>query len=766
MEIREKNIKIYLSSNLDEVKDDRNELEGFIGRISRNLRERYKGRGVIFDIVPLHCEDYNPEINGNVNSDEFVELIAGCDICVFLVFTDADKATVDEFNLAREVFESSENGKPKIYTYFKQLSGAEIKQSVFDFMDELDKSFSHFWNTFENIDTVKLNLILNLSILNEGFIQVEFEEGECLINGEEKLDLSRVSQFANNRELRSLKLQMEEVEKEYLALRPKYASGKATEEENRRYAKIAAKRQSLIDIIDELEEGIFALSYKMCRDETKGELTLRQREAYRLFEHGDFEGAISILEFTDINSEFERDEKKMIKKATVLIREHKTAIEILSAMKLYEGRFAEIKKRYDYIVPIAEKYLVELDIVYDYAYYLYAQGDASAYEIALGLKEIYINHRDICNDYKIAKLYELIGIICLKISAEPEECEMYFIQAIDILNKLNVEGEKNNNSGLASLYINIGAFYIYQNCEEAEEYYKKAIEIYKKLAKDSRNYKDALAVCYINIGFFNASRGESKAAEQNYLNAIELYEELVKTDKDNYSENLGIAYNNIGLFYSENEVFEKAEACYVKAIQIFKEIVLDNPDRYYPNLSRCYNNIGLCCYNQGKLNIAEDYYIKAIRIRERLVEMNPMIYKADLSESYNNAGLLYDDKNDNLKAEFYFEKAIEILEELSKTNPDRYCDSLAISYNNFSGYFRRINNPEKVIEYSLKAIEILEDLANKKPKRYNQDLAISYWNYAEFLQDRKLFYRAYLVAKTAMHNPVCRQIVEMYEKYF
>ena len=53
---------------------------------------------------------------------------------------------------------------PKISTYVKK-SEEQAGQSVINFMQKLDQELGHYYNIYENIDTIKLNIILHLQAL-------------------------------------------------------------------------------------------------------------------------------------------------------------------------------------------------------------------------------------------------------------------------------------------------------------------------------------------------------------------------------------------------------------------------------------------------------------------------------------------------------------------------------------------------------------------------------------------------------------------------
>lgn len=118
------------------------------------------------------------------------------------------------------------------------------------------------------------------------------------------------------------------------------------------------------------------------------------KEVYRRFELGDSEGCLAILNSNDLDNEFKNweilHEHQAKKKASIYIREHKLAIDILQTMYTYIDRFKEIDFRYREIVLTAEKYTIELKILFEYATFLESQNDYdNAFNIAHKLLSYY-----------------------------------------------------------------------------------------------------------------------------------------------------------------------------------------------------------------------------------------------------------------------------------------------------------------------------------------------------------------------------------------
>ena len=141
-----------MASSIVQFANERMSIENFIRNVSDKFEENYD-----IKLQPLLCENFDDAYSEIRKQEEYNEKIRDSELCFFIFFTKAGKYTKEEFEVARKKFE--ETGKPKIYTYFKTVKDEHIEQSLYDFMNELDKTFGHYYGTFEHIDTVKLRIL-------------------------------------------------------------------------------------------------------------------------------------------------------------------------------------------------------------------------------------------------------------------------------------------------------------------------------------------------------------------------------------------------------------------------------------------------------------------------------------------------------------------------------------------------------------------------------------------------------------------------------
>lgn len=400
-------INIFIGSSIDDFSEARHELVGYIYSLSDDFESRYGIR-----IRPLLCEYTDPaKRREGTKQEDYDDLIRQSEMSFFLFFTRAGEFSVGEYELACRLLQ--EYGKPKVYIYFKNVpEGTTVEESLRQFMASVDRD--HYHGTFDSIDTIKLRILENLKFQEFEELPIEMRDGKVYAGGVHVLDIENVAEFCNNRRLAELRKQLEATEARYFPMKAQYDQKRSDPAFYRTYSDIASKRQSLLDEIEELEKRIFDFSLNMSRDTIHGDITPRQKEAYRLFEQGDLHGANAVMDADELDDEFLRVEREKTRElrenARRYIRQYRTKIDILSAMTDYDGRFAEIRASYEKIAPVAEKYRIEVGVLYDYAGFLWGQKNFSyALALAQRLQALHTEDPALAAEDELAALDNLLG---------------------------------------------------------------------------------------------------------------------------------------------------------------------------------------------------------------------------------------------------------------------------------------------------------------------------------------------------------------------
>ncbi len=734
-------IRIFLASSITEFANERMSIENFIRNISDKFEENYDVK-----IQPLLCENFDDAYSKVRKQEEYNEKIRNSDLCFFIFFTKAGEYTREEFDVARKKFE--ETGKPKIYTYFKVIKDETAEQSLYDFMDELDKTFGHYYGTFEHIDTVKLRILINLKLQEMDFLEVKTENGDCIVDGKVAMHLENVAEFANNKTLELLQTELKKIDTEYCQLKPIYAEGSCDNNFCKHYSDVATKRQNLIDEIEELQKLIFNISLQMSYDDVHGEISLRQKEAYRLFELGDYDGCMTVLNSKDIDDEFlrarRRIEEQDISVCRKYIKEHKTAIEILETMKNYKDRFAEIEKRYEKIVPIILEKKIEIEILFDYTCFLQsqAQSEKAAENIK---KEIELRESMGGQEkYSIPRLYNTLAFICFDLN-DMVETEKYLLKSIEIYETYIDDKCRFNYifvRQLSDAYVDIAMFY--KNSErpyKSIDYFSKAELVCKQHLDSNRIVIECvLAFIYNKRGQFHREQIEFDKSEKYLMRALEIRKNYSMSDFKECGEDLSKSYMALNALSFDRGNYFEAEKYALKALEIREKLFNIEPDKYECLLADAYETLFLNCQMQKKYNDAIEYHHKSVRIRKKYADDDPVRWLPVLARQYVNAATMFDDTGDFKMTKALYKEAIKINEMLTAINYDLYAFDLAISYNNYAVFYHKtIKELEVAKEYYDKSLTIIENLSKKYPEKYYTFLGYAYERLAELNEQLNKF---------------------------
>ena len=182
-------VKIFLASSIDEFKRERNELQNFIEKVSRIVREENLKNGMLFEIEPVRCEETDPAYCTGRNQDKFNALLRDSDIAVFLFGEKAGDYTLEELSVAKKALENTENKLSKILICFLTPKNGETNSSIKTLEESLD-SEGHYYSRFKNLDEVKLTALSSLADIYKEYMDFKVKDGAGFVFGKKVLYLS------------------------------------------------------------------------------------------------------------------------------------------------------------------------------------------------------------------------------------------------------------------------------------------------------------------------------------------------------------------------------------------------------------------------------------------------------------------------------------------------------------------------------------------------------------------------------------------------
>jgi len=587
-------IYIFLASSIRDCHEERLEIENFIRNVSDTFEDRYE-----IKLQPLLCEYFDDAVSEVRKQDEINEKVCGSDFCYFIFCHKAGEYTREEFDVAYEQFQNT--NKPKIYTYFRKVADSETEEDLRTFKQMLEENVGHYYGEFSHIDTVKLRILLNLKLAEMDFLEIKTDLGSCWVDGKPVLPLTHVAEFANNQNLRRLQEELQQTETEYLDLKPKYVKGGCSEEECLRYAKAAARREALLEEIHTLEDLIFGVSLRSTEDSLHGEMTLRQKKAYRLFEQGDFKGCRAVLDPDEMQRDFLQERERLKAKETVrcrtFIREQKTLIAILSAMTDDLSRFENINALYEKLRPYVFGQEIEFDTMMDYVVFLLEQQQE---EKALALAQQLRDSN--CSDAIRANCSDLIGHSHLA-KGDKEQAYYNLMDALGRRMSLYASDPKRYRYDLANSYDSMRRYYVMLDVkpERAETYLLESIRLNKELTAEDPAHTISLVNAYNDAGNFYLAQNRLQEADKYFKNVIQLLDKMREADFQRNRSDAAGCFMNAASFYAKlgqrkterhhgekaKKYIMKADRYYQTAFMLYRSLAAENPITNEPKLALC-----------------------------------------------------------------------------------------------------------------------------------------------------------------------------------
>lgn len=173
-----KTVKVFIASS-EELRLERLEIADMIQQLNRIL----KPRGVEIDPLDNH-EEYHRELKN-------------CEMCLVLYWTKFEDQTKGELDTAYSELCAKRNPQ-KLYVYFKDAD--DITPELKTFKESFATAYGHFFCRFENVDTMKLNFLLQFedyqNKASEALLKVRDSRVE--IDGQPFVELKNVPFAGNN----------------------------------------------------------------------------------------------------------------------------------------------------------------------------------------------------------------------------------------------------------------------------------------------------------------------------------------------------------------------------------------------------------------------------------------------------------------------------------------------------------------------------------------------------------------------------------------
>lgn len=788
-------IHLFIASSVVEFENERNELGNYI----RSLNDIYLEHNIYFKLTM--CENLTSAIELNGKQNFYNSKIRESDYFYVIFGKNAGEYTLEEFDVAMESFNAT--GKPKIYTYFMQLSDGKVSNDVLSFMKRLDDELGHYYSLFTHIDSIKLNILLEFSRDPQITSDISVENAHICIDGDSLLSLENIPVYSQNETLKLHREQMQELDNEFADAAAAYGAAPTNSELLQKMMDIGHKRGKLADIIQQTEKDIFELYSKVTHMKSEGRaLNWWEQEAIRLLDIGNSEGALQILRDVQLQKEMEQAQDMAdsnIERIISVINARKMAIQVLRTQGLTAEKVCEINEIYEEIVNTAEKYHVEMESFHDYASFAHDQHDFTKAENLTNKYLAWLRYTGEVDTAYINAL--LLQSIIFATTKQFDKAEKGFIELLNICN------EKTSNEDLIDIYANVNNSLGMLMCttkrlSEAEKYSLESIKTYRKLVEKHPTPENRCSLANSCDTLSQIYKGMDRYEDAKKFSA-ELYEitkSLAQENPEKYGPRYATSCAHYSMHLSKSEEFSKSEELLLYALDAFKKLSKENPGKYLPNVvwimyllgGKYYNydnekaytyysdafeilmqlpqnerkhytvnptnlcsNLAVLLIWRGETDKAEKMLLQVLNDYENLYSAAPQIYLTQLGEAYNNLMLFYYNTQKYQESNNYAEKAKKLIEEavLSQENPPaKHLDTLAIIYTNLGNIYKRCNYTEAAEAYTLKARYIY----GKLYKNYGEEYSDKYFRIAEncaaIYEEKKDYDKAMLILTEAYEH--------------
>lgn len=688
-------IKFFIASSIDEFFTERQSLKAFISQ----LNDIYIRRGIYFELIL--CEYLSNAIQKYGSQEMYNSKIRECDYFYILVGKDLGEYTLQEYEVAIDHFKK--NDTPYIYPYFLQLDNEQnTSATVLAFMKKLDQELKHYYSRFTDINSVKLNMLLELVASPDISGFVSFKDGQATVDNQPVLDLHDIPAYRNSSVIADLFLKKQKLEVRFAQLSQELQQAN----DDKKYVEwlnISHEKEQIDKSLYHHEEellSLFSTVAKLKKSERK--LSWREQCACEMIDSGNTDAAISLLKDSSREKELSIAEK-MIEAGhsgiTTYISENRLLIKLLRTSDIPEKIIPELTKYYMKNIELERLYHVEPRCYTDYISFLDYQKD---YITAKQLSEELLLQYDIEKLPNSGSIFTTLGLLYAKIPLF-DDAKKFLERAFQICVSSNTKDPETYANCCNNLGYILSEYPAKQ--KEAEYYYLEGISC---INNSNITDNELLLHLYTNLGVLLHGKQQNDAAEEYYKKAIEICNSLYNTSPVYYLPLFCTLHNNLGNLYMDVHKITESVIAFETAILFLKPLSQYNASAFSPELARTYNNFGLmlslCTQDRAR---AETMYKDALEIRRNLYRKNSDTYKIDLAQTLNNLAthLSFDTTRRNPEIEKLFKEALKIRKEL---DPQLFLHLVAQTHHDFANYYAFIRNRNEANAHFKESIKLFE----------------------------------------------------------
>ncbi len=592
-----KYIDIFLSAPTTDMFDERMEL----GNYFRGLNDVFVGRGLYFR---LHMNEDMSDILEEItefsgdepDSDYFFVMFHGKNDGVNV---EELENVVREFDDAFEKFKSG--GSPKIMTFFKGITDDEsMNDAVRRFVSHLGDEIQHYYTKFENLDSVKLKMLLELTNDPANHINVEFKDAKIYVDGNEfgLIDLENLPLYANHEAIGELRVKLVQLENEFIAARLNYMADPENDDLFSEVLTKSEQKNKVADQIHQYEMDLLKATSNIVAMSTSGEkLTARAMKAIELLEMGKFREAREILDDEERKKSAEMILERLDSdrfELEALVKEALLKIDMIKTGLVTGDMLNAISNIYEEVWMYTQKGNLSRIPLKNYIMFLFGR---KKFEEGIEKGEIlleYFRYKNKDEQGKFdADIVELCGILD-SFYVATNKSHRYLKERYETCRKLYQKEPDVYALRFASICMNLGSnSQRSKKYEDSKKYCQESLEILFAHYEDNPSkYVLTISRVYRILATLEENLKEYEFAEAHYKKIIELYDGLSEdnfNDWENWDrvdfladicENLSVLYVKLNRF-EEAEMYKKMSEMYFhKSEDFWRKVYSSQPQNF------------------------------------------------------------------------------------------------------------------------------------------------------------------------------------------
>jgi tetratricopeptide (TPR) repeat protein len=742
-------VKVFLASSAEEME------QADVGNFFRVLNDSYRERDLYFRL--FFCEGMEDAFDQSRKQREY-QKITETELAFFLFHTQAG-VYAEEFDLALDSFRQTK--QPKIVTYFKTTDTPT--EEILAFKTKLDHEIGHYYNTYSQIDTLKLGILMQIKRMGLDGVDIRIEDGRATQNGMVLASLEQLPMVLGHEELQRLKAELTELDTRFYEAQECFFANPNDDETHAAFYSVSQRRNEAKARIRELEERVYSLMEYMFEQTSSGQLSRRQVEGYRLLEAGKYKEADAALDFEEIMSEIVHDgavADQWIQQQQIHVNELLQKADIQRPNAFGAEAWVEVERCYITAVQMEEAYNLPKQALYHYVKFLMKQNRlVECVQQAERLQKHYELAGEAIPQEDWGRLYTLLGRLYDDTRRE-QDAENAYKAAIDIWGVLIKHNSGTFAEEFARCHNWLGNMYLktnrtkeaVQSFETAEKELLRAVDAclpddftaeYKNLYSTQMNdgiltfdIPDNLTERVTQVVRRYIPQTEMAVWEDalrettgDWLSTMDIMKDLKDWLIEQYAPSSMLAY----LLYTQlayGRIGKKSilpdSRLEKNALNFFGNLVERDPEAYAPYLMTALTTIEDPLY-WGMSPKMEDTLKQAIHIARKMANRNPAAGEPYLALACRNLGVTYIIKGHRAtEAEPLLIEALNIWLRLAADNADAFARDIAIIYAKLGKVYAETKRwLEAEMAYQF-AIDIWQPMAELEPDTYEKALSDTY----------------------------------------